>query len=86
MISGFICICDPHGLLAVSEYPSGLLLMVVRAWEGMPASYLDKANWTGCTVTLGPVVDKGWRAGRTQGRQGLPEGPVRQWRREVWAA
>lgn len=46
--------------------------MVVRAWEGMPASYLDKANWIGCTVTLGPVVDKGWRAGRTQGRQGLP--------------
>lgn len=36
-------ICDPHGLLATSECPSGLLRMV-RAWKGMPSSYQGKAN------------------------------------------
>lgn len=35
--------------------------MVVRAWEGMPSSYLGKVKWIGYTVIWGPLVDKGWR-------------------------
>lgn len=55
------CICDPHDLLAVSKYLSGLLLLVVGAWEGVTSSYLDKAKRVGCAATLGPLMDKSWR-------------------------
>lgn len=69
------CICDPHDLLAVSKYLSGLLLLVVRTWEGVTSSYLDKAKRVGCAVTLGQKLEAPVRHSGGGGC-GRPEEPL----------